>query len=467
MIRLLVHSRDPRLLPALSAALRPEFDIRVEASAERVKELAYSQEADVLVLDFDSDYSDLKKHLGLFDEIETCGLPIVVMSDDKTRSAALELMHRSACDYFRKPPSLMELRVILRRAFEYAQMKKELTSLQGVSPSQPECDQLVGRGPLSQGVYDLIRRVANLDAFILISGESGTGKELVARAIHNLSARSSAPFVPVSCGAIPETLLEAELFGHEKGAYTGTVGSREGCFEQAANGTLFLDEIGELSLNAQVKLLRVLQQREFCKLGGSRMIPLRARVLFATHRNLAQMVEDGEFRSDLYFRVNVMQIKVSALRQRPDEIPLLAHHFLAKYSAEYEKRVEHIHPNAMALLEGYDWPGNIRELENAIARAIILAEGDCVMAQDLPESLNHTEDVVVIDNAPASTNSFEEQTRDYKLRLAHRAIRECNGNKTMAARKLRISRAYLHRLLRDGGEGADSETADECDMAAR
>ena len=171
-----------------------------------------------------------------------------------------------------------------------------------------------------QGVYDLIRRVANLDAFVMITGESGCGKELVAKAIHNLSHRTSAPFVTVSCGAIPETLLEAELFGHEKGAYTGTVGSRKGCFEQAENGTLFLDEIGELSLMAQVKLLRVLQEREFTRLGGNRTIPMTARVLFATHRNLSQMVEEGTFRRDLFFRVNVMQIQVPPLRERTEDI---------------------------------------------------------------------------------------------------------------------------------------------------
>jgi DNA-binding NtrC family response regulator len=452
-------------MPALSAALHPEFAVKVEASAERVKELAFSQQADIMILDFDSDYSDVKKHLELFDEIESCGIPIVVMSDDKTRSSAVELMHRSACDYFRKPPSLMELRVILRRAFEHSCLKEELRKIRDEVQAEPACDQLVGRGPLSQGVYDLIRRVANLEAFILITGESGTGKELVARAIHNLSDRSAAPFVAVSCGAIPESLLEAELFGHEKGAYTGTVSSREGCFEQARNGTLFLDEIGELSLNAQVKLLRVLQQREFNRLGSNRMIPMRARILFATHRNLLQMVEDGEFRSDLYFRVNVMEIKVPPLRQRPEDIPLLAHHFLVKYSAEYEKKIGGLHPNAMALLESYDWPGNIRELENTIARAIILAEGDCIMAHDLTDSLRQTDDVVSIEQAPVASNSFEEQTRDYKLRLAHRAILECNGNKTLAARKLRISRAYLHRLLREGNDDSGEENSGACPPA--
>src|SRR5579863_6346640 len=283
MIRLLVHSKDPRLHPLLSASLRPEFEVTIEGDSARVKEMAFSERVDVLILDFDSDYSDLNERLTLFDEIETCSVPIVVMSDDKTRSTALELMQRSSCDCFRKPPSLVELRVILRRAYDHACLKRKLSNMREPAPFEPACDQMVGSSSLSQGVYDLVRRVANLDAFILIAGESGTGKELVARAIHNLSARSMAPFVAVSCGAIPETLLEAELFGYEKGAYTGTVGSREGYFEQAGRGTLFLDEIGELSLNAQVRLLRVLQEKEFSKLGSSKVIPMKARVLFATH----------------------------------------------------------------------------------------------------------------------------------------------------------------------------------------
>lgn len=465
MIPLLVHSRDLRLQPVLSAALHPEFEVRVESDAARVKELAFSKQAEVLILDFDSDYSDLKSHLALFDEIESCGIPIVVMSDDKTRSTALELMNRSACDYFRKPPSLVELRFILRRAYEHVCLRRELNNMRAMTPLQPSCDQLVGQGALSQGVYDLIRRVADLDAFVLISGESGTGKELVARAIHNLSCRSGEPFVAVSCGAIPETLLEAELFGHEKGAYTGTVGSREGYFQQAGKGTLFLDEIGELSLNAQVKLLRVLQEREFSKLGSSRSIPLRARILFATHRDLGQMVADGRFRSDLYFRVNVMQIKVPALRQRPEEIPLLANHFRQKYAEDYQKPVARIHSSAMLQLMDYDWPGNIRELENAIARAVIVAEGDCILPQDLPDTLQSEQDVICIDNLAAGTNSFEEQLREYKVKLANRAILECNGNKTLAARSLRISRAYLHRLLRGGTDDGGHVPPDKFDVA--
>jgi transcriptional regulator with PAS, ATPase and Fis domain len=285
---------------------------------------------------------------------------------------------------------------------------------------------------------------------VLISGESGTGKELVASAIHNLGNRAKRPFVAVSCGAIPETLIEAELFGHEKGAYTGTVGAREGFLEKAGDGTLFLDEIGELSLSTQVKLLRVLQEREFSRLGSSRLIPLRARLIFATHRNLADMVAQGKFRQDFYYRINVMRIDCPSLAEHPEDISQLAYQFLRRYSQQYGKVVENIQPQTLALLENYCWPGNVRELENVIQRAIILTEGNSIRPEDLPESLQEESLAPLNDDLPAG--SFERLLRDYKVKLASNAVQECNGNKTLAARSLNISRAYLHRLLRPAGQ---------------
>jgi DNA-binding NtrC family response regulator len=304
--------------------------------------------------------------------------------------------------------------------------------------------------------------VTNLNAAVLVSGPSGTGKELIARAIHNLGARANRPFVAVSCGAIPETLIEAELFGHEKGAFTGTVGSREGYFEQAADGTLFLDEIGDLSQFTQVKLLRVLQQMEFSRLGSNKLIPLRARLVFATHRDLAKLVAEGKFRQDLYYRINVMRIDSPALRDHAEDIPRIARHFLHQYSVMFQKPMDGISPDAMELLQNYSWPGNVRELENVLQRAIILAPGQVVRAEDL--ALNNEEadagdleDVVDIsDYNPAS--SFERQLRDYKVKLAVSAVRDNNGNKTLAARSLSISRAYLHRLIRLAESDAVFET---------
>jgi len=297
-----------------------------------------------------------------------------------------------------------------------------------------------------------VRRVTNLNASVLVTGESGTGKELIARAIHNLGSRSRRPFVAVSCGAIPETLIEAELFGHEKGAYTGTVGAREGYFEQAGDGTLFLDEIGDLSPFTQVKLLRVLQQMEFSRLGSTRLVPLRARLIFATHQDLAKLVAEGKFRQDLYYRINVMRIETPPLREHPEDIPRIAEHFLRHYAQVFQKPMDEIEPEAMSLLQSYSWQGNVRELENVMQRAIILAPGQVVRAEDLTLGNQDDEggdigDVVDIgDYNPAG--SFERQIRDYKIKLAVAAVREHNGNKTLAARSLCISRAYLHRLIR-------------------
>jgi transcriptional regulator with PAS, ATPase and Fis domain len=253
--------------------------------------------------------------------------------------------------------------------------------------------------------------------------------------------------VAVSCCASPETLIEAELFGHEKGAYTGAVGAREGFLEKAGDGTLFLDEIGELSLQTQVKLLRVLQQKEFSRIGSSRVIPLRARLIFATHRNLAEMVATDKFRQDLYYRINVMRIDCPALADHPQDIPLLAHQFLQRYSRQYQRQVDSIKPRALAMLENYLWPGNVRELENVMQRAIILAEEGSIGPEHLPETLRDERSSPAA-NGDLPAGSFERLLREYKLKLATNAVQECNGNKTLAARSLNISRAYLHRLLR-------------------
>jgi DNA-binding NtrC family response regulator len=305
---------------------------------------------------------------------------------------------------------------------------------------------MVGSSEAMQRVHYLIDCVANVDASVLVTGESGTGKELVARAIHNRGSRANKPFVAVACGAIPETLIEAELFGHEKGAFTGTVGSREGFFEQAGDGTLFLDEIGELSPYVQVKLLRVLQQREFSRLGSNRLVPLRARLVFATHRDLGEMVAQGKFRQDLYYRINVMKIETPALQEHAEDIPPIALHFLQHYAGLFQKRMVDIEPSAMTVLQNYPWPGNVRELENVIQRAIILAPGSMLRMEDLPQNLREEAVTSVEDLIPGG--SFERQLREYKIRLAENAVRENNGNKTLAARSLSISRAYLHRLIR-------------------
>src|SRR5215510_2376122 len=287
MISILLHTPDLQMGPLLTSALRSEYRIISEPDRSKLKQAAANGLADVMVLDLDSNNAPIDKQLAFYDEVSDSPIPIVVMTD-LMRSNFTGFLQRGAFDCVMKPPSLVEFKVIVRRAYEHALMKQQLERVQQTLRATQGCDGLVGSSGKAQVVYDLIRRVANLSAFVLIQGESGTGKELVARAIHNLGNRASEPFLAVSCGAIPETLIEAELFGYEKGAFTGSAGTRAGLLEQAADGTLFLDEIGELSPATQVKLLRVLQQREFTRLGSHKAIPLQARVLFATHRNLAQ-----------------------------------------------------------------------------------------------------------------------------------------------------------------------------------
>jgi len=455
MIRIGLYSEDRALRPLLSSALGKEFLVLQGSDAEEVSHLVSERECDVIILDLNSNRDSLQERIEFSRELIASNVPSVVMADDGLRSTAFELVRNGAFGYCRRPPSIRDLKTMLSRACENSALKEQLKTVQQKLEEPASCDRLIGASPQMKRVYQLVRSVTDLNAAVLVTGQSGTGKELIARAIHNLGSRSSRPFVAVSCGAIPETLIEAELFGHEKGAFTGTVGAREGYFEQAGDGTLFLDEIGDLSLFTQVKLLRVLQQMEFNRLGSNRLIPLRARLIFATHRDLAHLVAEGKFRQDLYYRINVMRIESPRLQEHPEDIPLIAKHFLQKYSLSFQKPMDGFDPEAMEMLQGYSWPGNVRELENVMQRAIILSPGRTVRAADLALNLQEDEaagfeDVVDIgDYQPAG--SFERQIHEYKVKLAISAVRENNGNKTLAARRLCISRAYLHRLIRLAG----------------
>ena len=452
MIKIGLYSEDRTLHPLLSSALGKEFQLLLESDQEGMNSLVSTGGCDVMILDLNSNHDSLQERIGFTRSLIAANVPSVVMADDGLRSTAFELVRSGAFGYCRRPPSIRDLKTMLSRAYENSTLKQQLQTVQQKLEEPSSCDRLIGSSPQMQRVYELVHRVTNLNASVLVTGESGTGKELIARAIHNLGSRSNRPFVAVSCGAIPETLIESELFGHEKGAFTGTVGAREGYFEQAADGTLFLDEIGDLSVFTQVKLLRVLQQMEFNRLGSNKLIPLRARLIFATHRDLAKLVAEGKFRQDLFYRINVMRIDSPGLQEHPEDIPKIARHFLRHYAQVFQKPMESIEPEAMAALQSYSWPGNVRELENVMQRAIILAAGQTVRQEDLSlttqeEDGADIEDAIDIgDYHPAG--SFERQLRDYKVKLAVAAVRENNGNKTLAARSLCISRAYLHRLIR-------------------
>jgi DNA-binding NtrC family response regulator len=446
MIRIGLYSEDCDLQPLLSSALGREFQVLIESNEDGIDSMLSVGGCDVVILDLDSSHNSLKQRIACSRRLAVSQVPCVVMADDDLRPIAVELVRLGAYGYCRKPPSIRDMKALLHRAYENSSLRQKLQTAQMKLEKARSCDHMIGCSAPMLHVYDLVRRVANLNTSVLITGESGTGKELIASAIHSMGSRSECPFVAISCGAIPETLIEAELFGHEKGAFTGTIGTREGYMEQAADGTLFLDEIGELSLSTQVKLLRVLQQREFCRLGSNRLVPMRARLIFATHQDLGEMVAQGKFRQDLYYRINVFRIDAPPLQEHVEDIPMLALHFLQHYSELYGKPMDEIEPEAMALLRSYAWPGNVRELENVIQRAIILAQSNSIRAEDIPRNIQEEGIVSIDDYHPAG--SFERQLRDYKVKLAATAVRDNNGNKTLAARSLCISRAYLHRLIR-------------------
>ena len=384
MVKIALYSEDRTLYRLLSSALGKDYQVQWESNEEEMNDLLSGGSCDVMILDLSSNHAAMPGQIDCFKRLIASGIPSVVMGDDNFRSAAFELVRTGAFGFCRKPPSIRELKTMLTRACEESAPQQAPRAV--AAPRQDEtagCDRMIGTSTQMQKVYQLVHRVTNLNAAVLVAGESGTGKELIARAIHNMGSRANRPFVAVSCGAIPETLIESELFGHEKGAFTGSAGAREGYFEQAGDGTLFLDEIGDLSLFTQVKLLRVIQQMEFSRLGSNKLIPLRARLIFATHRDLAKMVAEGTFRQDLYYRINVMRIVAPSLHERSEDVPKIAMHFLRHYSKLFQKPMDDIESDALDLLQGYSWPGNVRELENVMQRAIVLAPGKTVRAEDL------------------------------------------------------------------------------------
>ncbi len=302
---------------------------------------------------------------------------------------------------------------------------------------------MVGEGPRMKAVYQFLSRVAPSESTVLIDGESGTGKELAARAIHRNSPRAGKPFVAINCAAIPEGLLESELFGHEKGAFTDAVTQKRGKLEIAHGGVVFLDEIGELAPALQVKLLRVLQEREFERVGGTRPIAVNIRMIAATNKNLEESVKAGTFRLDLYYRLNVVSITLPPLRERREDIAVLAEYFVAKYSKKCNLKVKPIAPEAMAYLVNYDWPGNVRELENAMERALVLSLSEEVRPEDLPESILEKESPDAIDA------KYHTAVKELKKQLIRHALDECKGNYTEAAKSLGLHPNYLHRLIRN------------------
>ncbi len=357
---------------------------------------------------------------------------------------AVEAMKHGAYDFVTKPVNIDRLDLLVKRSLHGTEIERENTRLREQMDKKFGLESFVGESPAIEHVLETIRQVAPSRATVLVTGESGTGKELAAHAIHQLSPRRRGPFVAVHCAALSPQLLESELFGHEKGAFTGASERRIGRFEQAAGGTLFLDEIGEIDAATQVKILRVLGERVFERVGGNKPVNADVRLVAATNRDLAKMVAEGKFREDLYFRLNVVQLQLPPLRERREDIPLLAEHFLREAARENDKPVRELTADAMRCLVAHDWPGNVRELRAAIEHGVVMSNGPKITVRDLPGSLRSALPGPVHPRGPLPLNLDETE-----LALMRRALSECKGNRTLAAKKLGISRRTLHRKLRE------------------
>jgi two-component system, NtrC family, response regulator HydG len=374
-------------------------------------------------------------------------IPVIVLTAFSSVETAVEAMRKGAFDYIAKPVDIEELKLIVGRAFSFGSLAEENRSLKKRLGEQFSYANIIGKSAAMQEMFATISMVAPTDATVLITGESGTGKELVANALHQNSPRCNAPFIKLNCAALNENLLESELFGHEAGAFTGAAGRRKGRFELADKGTLFLDEIGDMSLPTQAKILRVLQEGEFERLGGGETIKVDVRLLAATHKNLLTMIEEGSFRQDLYFRLSVVPVNLPALRERAVDIPELTTHFLRRFSEKNRKDIKGIHPEALNLLMQYDWPGNIRELENTVERAVILCLGEQITPQDLPPHLL-SEDVRIMKKTQVDEGFT---LRDMEREVIRTTLAKTGNNKSLTAKKLGVSRQTLLNKIKEYG----------------
>lgn len=377
-------------------------------------------------------------------------IPITIMTAYSSVETAIEALKKGAYDYLTKPLDFDKLRLSLERAMEHLRLKEENRILKESLGKQFDMQNIIGRSTLMANLLETVAHVAPSEATVMITGESGTGKELIAGIIHYNSPRKTGPFVKINCAAITETLLESELFGHEKGSFTGADRRKEGRFYQAHGGSLFLDEVSEMSLTMQVKLLRVLQEREITRVGGDNVIKVDVRVISATNKNLQHLMEDGLFREDLFYRLNVVGLEIPPLRERRDDIPLLAQHFLEMFAAKNRKEIKGFTPRAMDQLIRYDWPGNVRELMNAVERGVVLARTHYLDTQDL---------IIVSNISPQPFEDipgFEEKDPNLSLEAIERdtilrALEVTSGNKSEAARRLGITRKTLHKKLKKYG----------------
>ena len=390
--------------------------------------------------------------LEALDRIKTYNpaIPVIIMTAYSSVETAVEALKKGAYDYLTKPLDFDELRLAMERAMDHSQLKEENRLLRESLGSHFDIQHIVGRSKAMVKLLETVAQVAPSEATVLITGDSGTGKELIAGAIHFNSHRKDGPFVKMNCAAITETLLESELFGHEKGAFTGAHRRKEGRFRQADKGSLFLDEVSEMSLGMQVKLLRALQEREITRVGGEEVMKVDVRVIAATNKDLIQEIVSGGFREDLYYRLNVVSLSVPLLRERKEDIPLLAQHFLSTFAEKNRKQIKGFTPQAMDQLLKYGWPGNVRELMNAVERAVVLSRSEYLDEQDLPlvikDALSEEQETLSRDTVPANL-----PLENVEKATILKTMEATEGNKSEAARRLGITRKTLHKKLKKYG----------------
>lgn len=447
---ILVVDDDKNILKMIEINLRKEkkYEIRTASNGEACLKGLRESMPDLVLMDIQMPGIDGLETLKRIKEIEPL-IPVVMMSAHGTIEKAVESMKLGAYDFITKPFASDRLLVTVNNALINSSLKREVDELKRELKDRYQFKNIIGQSGVMQEVFRAMEKVVNSNVTVLIQGESGTGKELIAKAIHyHNKQRANHPFVAVNCSALPESLLESELFGHEKGSFTGATGRRIGKFESANGGSIFLDEIGDMTGAMQAKALRVLQEREFERVGGNEIVRVDTRVISATNKDLEEAVKNKEFREDLYYRISVFPIKMPPLRDRKEDIPLLAAHFLAKYSGEENKEgLEQISPEALELLMAYHWPGNVRELENAIERAVVLANPPEITAKDLPASIRSLGEKKIYES-DNKLSSWIEKLEEDALR---QALLECEGNISQTAKKLGIGRATIYRKAKKYG----------------
>lgn len=440
-LRILVVDDDKSTRDGLDRALRSSYSVHTAESGEKALTILGETKPDILLTDVRMPGMD---GLTLMQRAAARhpGLITVLLTAYGNVETAVDAMRHGAYDFLTKPVNLDHLELVLRRALQARAIEDENANLHEQLGRHFGISSLVGNSPQMQELFDTIKQAAPTQANVLIRGESGTGKELVAHAIHQLSPRAKGPFVTVHCAALTPTLLESELFGHEKGAFTGAAYLRRGRFEIAHNGTLFLDEVSEIDPSIQVKLLRAIEERSFERVGGNEPIDVDIRLVAATNKDLKHLVSEGKFREDLFFRLDVVNIILPPLRERTGDVPMLAHHFLTEFNDKNGKKISGITPDAMETLSRYRWPGNVRELRNTIEKMVVMSRGERLTTRDVPATIREAA-VSTPESAQGRGASLAETERDMILRT----LKRHDDNRTLAARELGISRRTLHRKL--------------------